>query len=88
MNEYKLKNNSMLTDGCFLDSWYSQLQKLSRDSFNPLNMHLPKQVFKRNEDKELLDQIKKKTTEIIDCYKKLRKRFFESLNNEVKKHLY
>lgn len=78
----------MLIDGCFLNSWYIRLRKLSRVSFNPLDNQLPIHVFKRDEDKELLEQINEKTTEIIDCYIKLHKRFFESLNDEDRNNLY
>lgn len=88
MSEYQLKNNSVLRDGCFLNSWYYQLQKLSRDFSNPLDRQLPKAMFKREEDKKRLDQIKEKTDEIIAIYKKLRNEFFKSLNNEDKNYLY
>lgn len=88
MNEYQLKNNLMLKDGCFLNSWYYQLQKLSGDFSNPLNNHLPKAMFKREEDKKRLDQIKEKTDEIIAIYKELRIELLKSLNNEDKKRLF
>ncbi len=51
MNEYKLKNNSVLQDGCILNSWLYQLQKLSGEFANPLERYLPESMFKQEEDR-------------------------------------
>ena len=58
MKDRQLKNNSMLIDGCFMNSWFHQFKIASRDYFNPVDRQLPEQMFKQDEDKALLNQIK------------------------------
>lgn len=85
--EYSLKENSMLIDGCILNRWFLSLKRHALDFNNPMHNIPPITMFKRKEDRNKLELIKQKSIEIFNIYKELFDKFNRSLSSEDRKEI-